>query len=98
MESVEASGKSIEDAILQALVRLGRNRDEVDITVLQEPSRGQRGIGSREARVRVYVKQGRVGALSADGSFRNSGDPYDEEDELYSAHPPVDEGTYEYED
>ena len=60
MESVEASGKSIEDAILQALVRLGRNRDEVDITVLQEPSRGQRGIGAREARVRVYLKQGRA--------------------------------------
>lgn len=60
MESVEASGKSIEDAILQALARLGRNRDEVDITVLQEPSRGVRGMGAREARVRVYVKPGVV--------------------------------------
>jgi spoIIIJ-associated protein len=56
MESVEASGKSIEDAILQALARLGRNRNEVEITVLQEPSRGVRGMGSREARVRVHVK------------------------------------------
>ena len=56
MDSVEASGKSIEDAILQALVRLGRNRDEVEITVLQEPSRGTRGMGAREARVRVYLK------------------------------------------
>src|SRR5215831_9967219 len=60
MESVEASGKSIEDAILQALVRLGRNRDEVDITVLQEPSRGTRGMGAREARVRVFVRPARV--------------------------------------
>jgi spoIIIJ-associated protein len=58
MESVEASGKSIEDAILQALARLGRNRNEVEITVLQEPSRGMRGMGSREARVRVFVKPG----------------------------------------
>jgi spoIIIJ-associated protein len=98
MESVEASGKSIEDAILQALVRLGRNRDEVDITVLQEPSRGQRGIGAREARVRVYLKQGRVGAMPADGGFRNSDDSYDEEDELYAGHPPVDEGIYVDED
>ncbi len=56
MESVEAAGKSIEDAILQALARLGRNRDEVDIVVLQEPSRGTRGMGAREARVRVFVK------------------------------------------
>jgi spoIIIJ-associated protein len=60
MESVEASGKSIEDAILQALVRLGRNRNEVEITVLQEPSRGTRGIGSHEARVRVFVRPGGV--------------------------------------
>ncbi len=60
MESVEASGKSIEDAILQALVRLGRNRDEVDITVLQEPTRGQRGMGAHDARVRVFVKPGRA--------------------------------------
>ena len=62
MESVEASGKSIEDAILQALVRLGRNRDEVDITVLQEPSRGSRGMGAREARVRVRLKPSRAPA------------------------------------
>src|SRR5258708_37585683 len=58
MESVEASGKSIEDAILQALARLGRNRNEVEISVLQEPSRGTRGMGAREARVRVFVKPG----------------------------------------
>ena len=53
MESVEASGRSIEDAILQALARLGRTRDEVEVVVLQEPSRGARGMGAREARVRV---------------------------------------------
>lgn len=56
MESIEASGRSIEDAILQALVRLGRRRDEVDVTVLQEPARGTRGMGAREARVRVTLK------------------------------------------
>jgi spoIIIJ-associated protein len=60
VESVEASGKSIEDAILQALARLGRNRDEVEITVVQEPSRGTRGMGAREARVRVYLKPPRA--------------------------------------
>ena len=75
--SVEASGKSIEDAILQALVRLGRNRDEVDITVLQEPSRGRRGIGTREARVRVYLKQGRA---APEASYRNA-QAYEEEEE-----------------
>jgi spoIIIJ-associated protein len=84
VESVEASGKSIEDAILQALARLGRNRDEVDITVLQEPSRGQRGIGAREARVRVYLKQGRT--LPEDMYRNNNVDLYDE-DERYLRSP-----------
>ncbi|HEU5349154.1 MAG TPA: RNA-binding cell elongation regulator Jag/EloR [Ktedonobacterales bacterium] len=55
MESVEASGKSIEDAIINALARLGRNRDEVEITVLQKPVRGSRDMSAREARVRASV-------------------------------------------
>jgi spoIIIJ-associated protein len=62
MDSVEASGKSVDDAILQALARLGRRRDEVDVAVLQEPSRGVRGVGAREARVRVWLKRGKAAA------------------------------------
>lgn len=57
MDAVETSGKSIDDAILQALVRLGRRRDEVEVVVLQEPSHGVRGVGAKEARVRVWVKR-----------------------------------------
>jgi len=70
VESVETSGKSIEDAILLALARLGRTRDEVEIVVLQEPRRGgARELGPREARVRVFVKpngQGRRPAAQVD--------------------------------
>jgi spoIIIJ-associated protein len=81
MESVEASGKSIEDAILQALARLGRNRDEVEITVLQQPSRGTRGMGAREARVRVHVKPH---IFSPDVAMApNMGMPDDESGESY---------------
>ena len=63
MESIEASGKSVEDAILQGLARLKRRRDEVDITVLQEPARGAFGIGNKEARVRVTVRSNSSGAV-----------------------------------
>ena len=58
MESIEASGKSVEEAVQQALIRLGKRRDEVEITVLQEPTRGAFGIGSKDARVRVSVRPG----------------------------------------
>ena len=63
MESIEASGKSVEDAILQGLARLKRRRDEVEISVLQEPARGAFGIGNKEARVRVTVRSGTSGAI-----------------------------------
>ena len=63
MESIEASGKSVDEAILQALSRLGKRRDEVDVTVLQEPSRGAFGIGSKDARVRATVHPTNIGAV-----------------------------------
>lgn len=82
MESVEASGKSIEDAILQALARLGRNRDEVEIQILQEPSRGTREMHAREARVRVFLKPPRAGrspvhAVPDDDELPSAGDEAD---------------------
>ncbi len=56
VESIEASGKSVDEAVQQALTRLGRRREDVDILVLQEPSRGTFGLGSKEARVRVSTR------------------------------------------
>ncbi len=56
MESIEASGKSVEEAIARALASLGKRHDEVEIAVLQEASRGTFGLGSKEARVRVTVR------------------------------------------
>jgi spoIIIJ-associated protein len=55
VESIEASGKSVDEAVQQALARLGKRREDVDVTILQEPGRGAFGIGSKDARVRVAV-------------------------------------------
>ena len=63
MESIEASGKSVDEAVQQALVRLGKRREEVEISVLQEPSRGTFGLGSKDARVRVTVRPGSKSAV-----------------------------------
>jgi len=65
VESIEASGKSVDEAVQQALMRLGKRREDVEITVLQEPSRGTFGLGSKEARVRVTPLPVRVTASSA---------------------------------
>ncbi len=87
VESVEASGKTVEDAILQALARLGRTRDEVEVVVLQEPSRGARGMGVRDARVRVFVAPERArGVAPADGAYDD-----EEETDLDEEEAPYDE-------
>lgn len=63
MESIEASGKSIDEAVQKALAHLNRRRDEVEVAVLQEPARGTFGLGSKEALVRVTVRPSTSGAL-----------------------------------
>jgi spoIIIJ-associated protein len=46
----------VEDAIAEALERAGLSRDEAEIHVLDEGSRGVFGLGGREARVRVVPR------------------------------------------
>jgi len=58
MDRAEATGKNVNDAIENALLQLGKKRDDVDIEVLSEGSRGLLGIvGAEDARVVVTVKQ-----------------------------------------
>jgi len=53
MDQIEASGKTVEDALSNALVKLGATRDEVEFVVLDEGKRGLFGRGARDAVVRV---------------------------------------------
>ncbi|MDQ7859605.1 MAG: RNA-binding cell elongation regulator Jag/EloR [Armatimonadota bacterium] len=53
MNGVEASGRSVEEAVQRALAEMGAARDDVDVEVLQDPRPALLGFGGREARVRV---------------------------------------------
>ena len=55
MNSAEGGGRTVEEAIRSALRTLGAKREDVDLLVLDEGSRGVLGLGSREARVRVTL-------------------------------------------
>lgn len=57
MESLEVSAKTVNEAIQQALATLGKSREEVDISVLSEGSRGILGIGGEDARILVSVRE-----------------------------------------
>jgi spoIIIJ-associated protein len=54
MGAVEASGRTVEEAIEKALEELGAGRDEVEVEVLSEPRGGVLGVGGAPARVRVW--------------------------------------------
>ena len=57
-KSVEKKGRSVEEAVAAALQELGVRADQAEVEVLEEPSRGLFGlIGSRDAQVRVTVKE-----------------------------------------
>ena len=53
MDSVEAEGSTIDDAIASALHLLGTTRDRVDVEILRDATRGFLGFGARKARVRA---------------------------------------------
>lgn len=56
MKRVVATGKSVEDAVTSALVRLGVTRAQAIIRVVQEPVKGILGfIGGKDAEVEVSV-------------------------------------------
>ena len=57
MDYSEKWGTSIDEAVDLALIDLKLTRDDVDVIVLEEPSKGFFGIGSKLAKVRVVPKK-----------------------------------------
>ena len=56
ISSIEKRAKSVDEAIDAALNELGITREEAEIEVVQEASKGFLGLGSKEAIVKVSVK------------------------------------------
>lgn len=58
MKSVEAEGRTSQEAIKVALKKLGASRQQVKVEILAEEDRGLFGMkGARPARVRVSLKK-----------------------------------------
>ena len=58
MRSIEASGKTVKDAIRNGLTELGCDSDDVDIQVIEMGSPGLFGMFGKPAKVRLTVKAG----------------------------------------
>lgn len=80
--TVEAAGKTVDEAIQKALDELGLGEDEVDVEVLSEGTKGVLGLGSEEARVRV------TSLPYEDEAYEEYEQDLDEEDDDLEIAPP----------
>lgn len=78
MEEIRKSAKTVDDAIAAALADLGAAREEVDITVIDEGSKGFLGMfGSKDAVVLVkknFNPEKRSGNLLKRSIFEHGAD------------------------
>lgn len=58
-QMVEKTAKTVQEAINLALEELGAQRDDVEITIIDEGTKGLFGIGSKFAKVQVTLKNTR---------------------------------------
>ena len=59
MEEIRKSAKTVDDAIAAALAELGAAREEVDITVIDEGSKGFLGMfGSKDGKEKLQSRKG----------------------------------------
>ena len=71
--TIEIIAPTINEAIEKGLADLELSRDEVDIEILDEGSRGLFGLGSHQARVRLIVKQTMPEQMSQEDHQRQRG-------------------------
>ncbi len=57
MDYTEKWGKDVDEAVSLALIDLKVSRDDVEVTVLEEPTKGFLGLGAKLAKVRVEKKK-----------------------------------------
>lgn len=54
---IEVTGKTVDDAITEALIQLGTTSDQVDYEVLEKESSGFLGLNKKPARIRMALKE-----------------------------------------
>lgn len=78
MLRVEASGKSVEEAVAKALQQLGLDQSQVDVEVVSGGRGGILGVGAQEARVIVTP---RPGVMAAGSRATAADDEYDDDED-----------------
>lgn len=66
MKEIIKKGKTVDEAINIALEEAGVSRENVEIEVLSEGNKGIFGIGSKEAEVKIIIKDNNAGDIAKD--------------------------------
>ncbi|MGN1249778.1 MAG: RNA-binding cell elongation regulator Jag/EloR [Candidatus Spyradocola sp.] len=69
MKSLEATGKTYEEALMAGLAQMGLPSDKVDVEVLEEGTKGFLGIGAKPYRLRLTKKD--TPAIRAEEFLKN---------------------------
>lgn len=56
MKEMEFSGKTVDDALTEALVQLGLTSDQIEYDIIDKGSTGFLGFNAKEAQIRVRIK------------------------------------------
>jgi spoIIIJ-associated protein len=76
-DTMKSTGKTVDEAVREALLRMGLRREEVSVTVLQESRGGFLGMGRREAVVEVAKKSDRDSSRRRGGGRGRSSEQAD---------------------
>jgi spoIIIJ-associated protein len=83
IQTVETTGRTVEEAIQKALDELGVEEDEVEVEVLSEGSKGVLGLGAGEARVRVTtLPYEDEDEYDEDEAYDEEGEDFEDEEEV----------------
>jgi spoIIIJ-associated protein len=66
MDYIEIEGDSIDEAIENALRKLGAERDKITVDVLSEGRKGILGFGAQKARIRAALRRSGIDSRSAE--------------------------------
>ncbi|MDR7554890.1 MAG: RNA-binding cell elongation regulator Jag/EloR [Armatimonadota bacterium] len=75
MKSVEATGRTVDEAVEKALAQLGVTRQGAVVEILQSPRPALLGLGRKDAIVRVTVKEAEPEGRADVGSMQEPGLP-----------------------
>jgi len=83
--TLEIIAPTVEEAVAQGLNDLGLTEDEVDVEVLDAGSRGLLGLGGRQARIRLTIKEAKNAEPEASQFITKESTPESDDSELQLA-------------